>query len=465
MKAEIPILGSLICATLAFIPSPKACHRPATHLEAKENDKDRFSIQYSSNFHRHVICEDDVVQESFLWLDEAVEKYPNAEFLPLSTSVRFPSLEKRKEAKEWVSRKSVVAISEENEVLEIYGSVEMASTEAGTSTVNMYRVIRTRRLFKGKYYAYEQDSTERTMESEVDIPLIAGGGLHTDSAYNLTTATELSYRVNVDALTQQKFDSVIKNLDSKLKSSFFEKFPVADQVWIKERILFFLAPQPDSFAQKDWVVKFCNEGCGVGLTETQAVTAILALRHLLQFYPTDSNSGKPTPVYFYQQLKVGIDIANEARVELNYWLSSACTADLLSFAFLHSLGVSWDQCRIMLESLSSSLVSLELEPSWELSTSQSKVRNRLRPDAMNCFKMRLRLSPSEVYDIMKANKRMSYYSEYKLSRGMDHLQVNMLLSSRDLKTLLNKCPTILSYSTERLDKQLEFFLNEGMSIL
>ncbi|CAJ1963510.1 unnamed protein product [Cylindrotheca closterium] len=456
MKAEIAILALLIYASVGFLPSRKV-HQPPTILQAKT--KDGYSIQYSSNFHRHVVCKGDVVKESFLWLDEAIGKYPNAEFLPLSTSASFQSLEKRKEANERSTRKSVVAISEVNEILERYDSVDIASKEAGTSPGNMYRVIQTCRLFKGRYYAYELDSTEQSIQSK-DVPLIAGGGLQTDSAYNITTETELSYRVNVDDETMQKFESVINNLDAKLQSSFFDKFPVADQIWIRERIIFFLAPQPYSYTQEDWVVKFCNEGCGVGLTESQTVAAILALRHLLQFYPSDSNSGKPSALYFYQQLKLDIELSNEARIELNYWLSSACAADLLSFTFLHSLGVSWDQCRIMLDSLSASLVSSELEPDWELSTSRSSMRNQLRADAMNCFRMRLRLSPSEVYDIIKVNKQMSYYSECKLTSSMDHLQAKMLLSSQDLKTLVNKCPTILGYTTSKVDKQLGFLSTE-----
>lgn len=463
MKVEIPIILASVfnyCATLAFLPF-QPIRRPSTFLHHARSTGG-YSIQYSSNFHRHVVCKNDVVKESFLWLDEAVEKYPNAKFLPLSTSVTFQTLKQRKKAKKGRTRKAVVAISDEHKILKRYDSVDMAAKDSGTSVGNMYRVIQTCRQYKGIFYTYEEAVAQIETESE-DVPLIAGGGLRTDDAYDLTTATKLCYQVNVDEATLQKFDSVVRSLDSKLRSSFFEKFPVADRIWIKERMLFFLAPKPNSFAQKDWVVKFCNGGYGAGMTEAQTVTAILALRHFLQFYPNDSNSGKPEPAYFYQQLKIKFDVIDQARIELNYWLSSACSADLLSFAFLNSLGVSWDQCRILLESLSASVVSSELEPNWELSTSRSPVRHQLRADAMNCFRMRLRLSPSEIYDILKVNKRMSYHSECKMTSCMDHLQAKMLLSSQELRTLVFKNPTILGYTTEKLDKQLEFFSQEGMS--
>jgi hypothetical protein len=298
-------------------------------------------------------------------------------------------------------------------------------------------------------------------------PMIAGGGLEEDLAYNLTFEPTPSYfsmsKINQETL--QKYENVIDSLDSKLAASFFNHFPKADHAWIQERILFFLAPQPKSFAQKDWGRTFCVDGKGVGLTESQTVTAILALRHLLQLYPYDSSSGKPTLPFFYQQLKVNFDVMDQARVELAYWTSGACSADLMTFAFLNSLLVSWDQCRILLETLSTSVVSCELEPSWELSSLSRPVRTQLDEASLHYLRMRLCLSPSEIFEMMKTHSRLSCYSMENLKFHMDALQSMLSLSSRDLRALVVKAPSILGTSVQKLDQRMLFLSHEGTSVL
>eukprot|EP00980_Cylindrotheca_fusiformis_P002077 scaffold463_cov92-Cylindrotheca_fusiformis.AAC.6 len=430
---SVLIAALLLEATVCFLPLHCTFSR-LRPLWAK--NATATNIHYSANFHRHVVCEKQAVKESFLWLDEAIASYPNARFSPLQTSaslkIHDTNAEGWKAASTRTRSREVVELLDD-QVLRKLQSVKAVASDLGVSVVKIYDVIRNERVFRGKSYAYASIAATNVSFT----PLIVGGGLEEDVAYNLTTLPSSSYFSisSIDEGTLRKYKSVIETLDSKLPSPFFSYFPEADHIWIQERIFFLLAPQSNSFEQEDWVRAFHVDGKGVGMTETQAVTAILALRHLLQLYPNDSSSGKPSLPYFHRQLKITLDMMDEARV-------------------------SWDQCRIILESLSFSLISCELETGWEFMTASTPVRSQLNEESLHYLRMRLCLSPDDIIGMLKSHSRLSSYSRENLKLHIDALQSMLHLSSRDLSRLVRKAPSILGVSILKLDQRISFLSDE-----
>ena len=413
------ILGLALVRAFLIVPKSHPYSRPDGRLFASN---DKVTIHYSLNFDRHLVSivdrdENNVNKgkqlrlESFLWLEDAKQTYPNATLAPLSCA-----------AAEFIMNQDPNVI---------------------------------------------QNST-----------IVAGCGDKTILSYEFTTTDSQEPSLLQDFLkstsqwksTNKKYKSVINSLEAKLGSTFYGHFPPADQLWIQERILFFLAPQPPSdyinqnykneprrsFASddaRDWACALWD-GYGVGLTESQTVTAILALRHILALYPNDSSDGKPNAGYFYNRLKLTFDQVEKTRVRLGSKLKGADPADLMTFAYLHSLGVSWDQCQIILEALSLSLVACEVEPSWDLNR---PVRAQLLPNELQYLRMRLHLSPAEILGMLKVHSRLSYYPIQMLKLHMDTLQSELGLSSKELRQLVVKAPSVLGLSTKKLEEKVSFF--------
>jgi hypothetical protein len=466
-----------ILAVQAFLPHYQRFphrHRLVCLGATRQVKNDNFVIQYSPNFHRHVVMDEKKgsVQESFLWLDEAKTKYPRAKMACICTSkAKFGSddVDYNHDTHTSPSRKklAVVELTTEDEIVRTFPSVRMAAADVNTTERNMYNYIHTDRIYKGKRYMYEMDLEDRIrIANKRPAPIIAGGGLEEASAFNLTTdPNEWTYLAasNASLETLKKYRNVIGNLNSMLSlgsSSFFDHFPKSDHGWIQERILFFLSPPPESYDQEDWVRAFCVEGYGVGMTESQTVTAILALRHLLQLYPHDSSSGKPSLPYFYQQLKVTFPMVDKTRAELGQWISGSCAADLMTFAFLHSIDVSWDQCKIISQALSNSIICTELEPNLKLRHIKQK---QLDEEALHYLRMRLHLSPAELLDMLRTHSRLSFYSKDFIKLHLDAIQSKLDLPSSELRSLVFRSPSVLGISIEKLDQRVLFLAEEGKS--
>jgi hypothetical protein len=295
------------------------------------------------------------------------------------------------------------------------------------------------------------------------MSLVAGGGLEEDHAYNGTRgANQLCSKLSPSQSsesTMQKCESVVGSLSSKLGSPFFSYFPESDHHWVRERILFLLSPSPESPSQPDWPQTFSG-GYGAGLSQTQAISAILALRHLLSIHPPDASSKKPPLLFFYQQLGIQFDMISEVREELGHWLFGACPADVATFSYLKSLNISWDQCRILLGAFSSSLISCELDPGWELAGS-GPVRGVLSEESLTYLRMRLQLSPSEVFAMIKTHSRLSSYSATTLKSHLDAIQSKLCLSSEDLRRVVFRTPSVLGVSVGKLDQRIAFLSSKG----
>jgi hypothetical protein len=347
-------------------------------------------IYYSPNFHRHVVYEDkgnaSKVVESFLWLDEAKARYPEAKAAQL-----------------------------------------VASNPSA-------------------------------------MPMIAGGGLEED-AFNQTTNSRrysLSF-TSCDPNVLKKYETVVKKLDSDLGSSLFENFPEPDHRWVRERIIFLVSPFPDSGFPCDWPRAFF-EGYGAGFSEAQAATAIRSLRHLLMIHPLDSSAKKRPLIFFYQRLRVKFEAVGQARMELDHWLAGACPTDAATFAFLNSIDISWDQCRVLLEAFYTSLVSCDLDPSWEFFASVP-VQGVLSENSTHYLRMRLQLSPPEIYAMIKAHSRLSTYSASTLKSHLDAMESKIQLKSEELRRIVTRAPSVLGVSLAELDERITFLSYEGTTTL
>ncbi|KAL7543064.1 hypothetical protein ACHAXR_012377, partial [Thalassiosira sp. AJA248-18] len=171
-------------------------------------------------------------------------------------------------------------------------------------------------------------------------------------------------------------------------------------------------------ANVDWP-SLSGKGYGAGLSVDEATSAIRMMPELLALYYEDSR--KPSMVYMYNQMQSSIPpkLINEANIQLN--LEGTDPSDAYTFAYLHSLGISWSQLRILMASL----------PLWTTCN--------------------LGLS---TYDAGK-----------KMLPILDTLQSKLELSSAELRKLMIRMPSLMGMGMSAFDDRLDFFINEAdMSI-
>ena len=142
-------------------------------------------------------------------------------------------------------------------------------------------------------------------------------------------------------------------------------------------------------------------GYGSGLTVQQATEAIRAMPNLLSMHYEDSR--KPSMLYFYQELGVPPLLCREAEVELSRYLTGTDSSDACAFAYLRTLGASWDQCRILLDAFPV-LTACDTNPGWELAC-EGPVRKELNEDLMLYLRKRLQVGAGEVYHMMKVGAK------------------------------------------------------------
>jgi hypothetical protein len=239
---------------------------------------------------------------------------------------------------------------------------------------------------------------------------------------------------------------VIEKLSTILGSPFTTFFPEDEHELVLERVWFLLAPVPDVVNDMD-VPKALFDGCGAGLTEKQVTSAILALKHLLPANPAAALKQKPPFTYFVVSLGVSIEQLNEARNKLDSWLDRDCAEDAATFAYLHTLGVSWDQCDIILQAFSASVTSCEPK------------RTRSGPLSMpsiDYLQARLRLPPSEILSMVRLHPRLSAYSVKVLKSHSDALQSSLGISSRGLRELVLGSPSVLGISESKASLRAAF---------
>ena len=141
-----------------------------------------------------------------------------------------------------------------------------------------------------------------------------------------------------------------------------------------------------------------KKGYGAGLTIEQATTAVGVVPQLLAIFYEDSQ--KPSMVYFYKSLKIPPASINEARTELSQYMLGCDSSDVCSFAYLHSLGVTWNQIRLLLDAFPT-LSWPDKEPSWDLIG--TKIRSELEVDMLLYLRKRLQISNADVHSMLKVS--------------------------------------------------------------
>ena len=358
---------------------------------SSDSNKDPLVIFYSPNFHRHVVAEVDgneisQVLESFAFLDEAEQKYPQA-------------------------RRAL--------------------------TMHSFKIESMAGLGLEDRDGYIQACTERLAGKEDD-----------DKVPSTLASTARGPQIH-------RLQEICNQLTAKIGSSFLSFFPQDEHNLVCERIQFLLAPIPPEIKEAmDWPQTFF-QGYGAGFTDTQAVSAILGLRHLLFADPNAALKEKPPIAYFIAALGVTVESLNQARDALSSLLDGECVPDVATFAYLKSLGISWDQCSILVQAFSVSVLSCAVDRTWEVYHGPG--RKQLSEESINYLRQRFQLYPSEVVCMLRTHSRLSTYSVRVLKSHADALQSEFSLSSRSLRQLILKSPSVLGVSESKVAQRASFF--------
>ncbi len=113
-------------------------------------------------------------------------------------------------------------------------------------------------------------------------------------------------------------------------------------------------------------------------------------------------------IFFYKSLQIPLTSVNEARTELSQYMLGCDSSDVCSFAYLHSLGVSWDQIRLLLNAFPT-LTYADKEPSWDLI--DTKIRSELQIEMLHYLRKRLQISNPDVHSMLKVCKKTSVISQ------------------------------------------------------
>jgi hypothetical protein len=146
------------------------------------------------------------------------------------------------------------------------------------------------------------------------------------------------------------------------------------------------------------VYQILRKGFGAGLSIEQATKVVAAAPQFLSMHHEDSR--KPSMVYFYKTLHIPPLSLSEARSELSQYMLGCDASDVCAFAYLHSLGVTWDQIRLLLDAFPT-LTYSEKDPSWDLL--DRSMRSELNGDWLHYIRKRLQISNADIHSMLKVS--------------------------------------------------------------
>ena len=204
-------------------------------------------------------------------------------------------------------------------------------------------------------------------------------------------------------------------------------------------------------------------GYGAGLSTDQATRAIRMMPELLALYY--EHSRKPSinyVMYHHQRMPnsrmVSPKLIDEAAQQLN--LEGSDPTDAYIFAYLHSLGVSWGQLRVLMSALPL-WTTVNLDPSWEI-VQKGPVRSMFKRPALDYLRQRLQLGPCDVYRLVKTHTRLSTYDSHrKILPALNRLQDKLELTSEELRKLVLRMPSLLGMGLSAFEDRWNFYRNEG----
>jgi hypothetical protein len=248
--------------------------------------------------------------------------------------------------------------------------------------------------------AYDALMTLSKLAAEVPFAQNAMALYLADNAGKLRFLTHSpdTIRYNYKGITR-----VLKNalgMDATyIREHILSKFPqlcIYDIGDIVERLRFFLSPLPPPPITKgenlDWPL-LASQGYGAGLTKQQLREALRGVPHILAMYYEDAVV-KPSLGYYLHVLNAPFEMADTARIELKDYVDGSSISDIAHITYLKSLGLSWDQLRIILAAFPT-IVACDTHPSWEM-LNRGVVRKRLVPETLHYFQTRLQLRPPQV---------------------------------------------------------------------
>ena len=116
------------------------------------------------------------------------------------------------------------------------------------------------------------------------------------------------------------------------------------------------------------------------------------------------HSTKPAHMlYFYQTFQISSQSIDEARTELSMYMTGSDVSDMCAFELLHSLGVRWNQIRLLLDAFPT-LTYCDTDPSWEL-LDHENVRSKLKAGTLIYLRKRLQITNSDIHAMMKVRAR------------------------------------------------------------
>ena len=134
---------------------------------------------------------------------------------------------------------------------------------------------------------------------------------------------------------------------------------------------------------------------------------------------------------------------------------------MATFSFLRSINVTLDQCQVLFEAFSPSLIHCELESTWSSlirGKSKKNARATLMEDAVQYLRTRLRITPPQIYAMTTTHSRLSMHSQKVLQSHIDTLQNTLRLSSEEVRQLCIKSPSVLGIATATVEERVAFLV-------
>lgn len=317
-------------------------------------------IRFSRAFQRHVVYSKsnskknpdykcDRVVESFLFLDEAIDKYPLARIEPLEdigcrNENEDPNIIIAGMGIIPSSSMQVQDISMESKELETIEYLVLLAlggsrTSSSRNMENMKRSVQDnliRNVAPSRIKFQNPSKMIRNYDKLIDLLTRGRARSSTSSEYNGTDSLILGLTKSGLGLSEIEARSVI---------SSFPQLCLYDLNDLENKLRFFLAP----FNETIWLsegnrstriepdyLKIMQSGYGVGLTMEQATKIVRLVPQFLSLYHEDSK--KASIIYFYRDLDIPTKYIDAVRSAFAGELSGVEYADIICLGMLHSFG-------------------------------------------------------------------------------------------------------------------------------
>ena len=424
--------------------------------KSQKVDTESYTISYSPNFNRHLVTRESqnstggttssrkTVIKSFLWLDEAQRTFPEAKIELMDPPP--PPFNKTEEA-ELLNK--VVAGAGINETFIYYlDDGNNSTTQSNHANNGGTYLLR----FLQKLYSALPTITPAEIHRGVmnKFPRLA--------FYDAANIHERLFFLLAPLPPEELLSSLRVHPNNPLKKR--RKKKTGDALSEGEHDL---SEFMDDF---DFPVLFHQYGYGAGMRPSQLVQALQTLpQYWLAIYMSDSSGPMKRPQdylpYIFYHLNAHPDTMNSVRNELDPLLQGVNPVDVASLAHAKvSLGLSWDQCRLLLYALPT-LRSCDSEPNWEL-CNKGNIRNTFMEEALQYLRLRFQLDPPNILGLMKTHTRLSTYNvQTMLKPHSDNLQRLLHLQSDELQQIVIRMPSVLGCSESSINERLNFLYLKG----